>query len=1144
MKLQTLTIHNIASIEDAVIDFTAEPLSDSELFLITGDTGAGKSTILDAICLALYANTPRLTAVPDRRNKEENMDMGVADTCQLMRRDTKQAFARLTFIGNDGNHYEAEWSVEMKRKKLSRRWLLRNLTHPDASPDEGNGGLSTKDKQMQEAVLQAVGLDFEQFCRTTMLAQGEFTRFLLSDEKQKAQILEKVTGTEMYSKIGAKVYEITALYKQEWEKAKEKISGVQTLTDEQKEQIQNQLQTIESQSEEKKNTIKILTDKLQWLQREQQLSHDLQSAKEAYLSIKQATESDEHRKMCLTVSLWDKTADPRLWLTQQQSAQQSVDKQRETLRNQQEEYVVLLQGKAYLDLQIEKTQKQLSDIDQRLSEEQTKAEVYANVQTITAQLNAIIGAREEIDKQQVIVNEKDQQIKNILTPQLNTLTSKAEELKKQLNEWQTKEQDLERQVQELQLNSLREKRDNANNQLTNITLAQDRIQTLITVRNRYEDDEKQISLRRSELQALQQQIADMAMPMQDAVKKKDDCEQRLNTQKQTVEQFAKTLRARLTKGDHCPICGQEVTQTIPHEDEWQKLYEQALQDFNTAQNEYNNLQETLNRLKAEEKTQTTALANNEQKHNNDNSVIIAQNAVIQICKQCAVPDDLLQTPLPVEQLTNLLTEQTLTIKNTISALAAHIRAGENIEQELKQVRQQITQKRKETEQHNRILTDVQNSMNAALTAKQTATGIIRSKQDDIQQLKQKAETYLSDIQWQTDWMKDTATFIQSLTQSARRYHDNQQLQQSLTAQLGTLKTENQQAADTIAAILLLQPQWRETVEVSPKQVQGIISRLNTLQIDVATAIKLLAQAQQIISQTKEKIDTFLLNNNTITLPLLQTLNGYSGNYIQSLRQNIESRNTSLSQKKTLYDNALLALDNHHKQRPSFADNETEEVLQHSIANIERQWQQLQETKGGLNQQLQADNNAKEQLQEYIDIAKQKETTYLNWFRLCNLVGDKDGSKFRRIAQSYILTNLTESANIYMQRLTNRYTLHAVPGTFVIMVEDAYQGYLSRPTSTISGGESFLVSLALALALSDIGQNLRVETLFIDEGFGTLSGEPLQKALDTLQSLHQHAGRQVGIISHIEEVRERIPVQIQLSRPNNHSAAEVKICTVG
>ena len=170
----------------------------------------------------------------------------------------------------------------------------------------------------------------------------------------------------------------------------------------------------------------------------------------------------------------------------------------------------------------------------------------------------------------------------------------------------------------------------------------------------------------------------------------------------------------------------------------------------------------------------------------------------------------------------------------------------------------------------------------------------------------------------------------------------------------------------------------------------------------------------------------------------------------------------------------------------------------------------------------------------------RDAEYQKWSRMNQLIGDATGNKFRKIAQSYVLTSLIHSANSYMKTLTDRYTLKVAPGTFVISLEDAYQGYVSRAASTISGGESFLVSLSLALALSDIGQQLAVDTLFIDEGFGTLSGEPLQNAINTLRSLHTKSGRHVGIISHVEELQERIPIQIQVIQEGNNSSSKVRI----
>ncbi len=187
MKFQKLTIHNIASIEDAVIDFEAEPLAGSEVFLITGKTGAGKSTILDAICLALYADTPRLyTTKMQGTTTDANKDVKIDDPRQLLRRNTSEAHVKLTFLGSNGVSYEATWAVARAYKKITgairnKEWELKNLD---------SGYTFTKDAEIRSELKIAVGLDFNQFCRTTMLAQGEFTRFLNNVSSTKYKCLK------------------------------------------------------------------------------------------------------------------------------------------------------------------------------------------------------------------------------------------------------------------------------------------------------------------------------------------------------------------------------------------------------------------------------------------------------------------------------------------------------------------------------------------------------------------------------------------------------------------------------------------------------------------------------------------------------------------------------------------------------------------------------------------------------------------------------------------------------------------------------------------------------------------------------------------------------------------------------------------
>lgn len=212
MKFKRLTIRNIGSIENKTIDFTTDPLGSASLFLISGPTGSGKSIILDSICLALYGKAVRLDKVSNRENYMDpafnctaDGSISLCDARQLVRRGTTSACATLVFDGNDGREYTASWiAARGKKENINTRLTAsRRIIASDGTFD------ANKDAECNECIASAgvVGLKFDEFCRTTLLAQGEFTKFLDSDTREKANILEKVTGTEKFSKIGALINE-------------------------------------------------------------------------------------------------------------------------------------------------------------------------------------------------------------------------------------------------------------------------------------------------------------------------------------------------------------------------------------------------------------------------------------------------------------------------------------------------------------------------------------------------------------------------------------------------------------------------------------------------------------------------------------------------------------------------------------------------------------------------------------------------------------------------------------------------------------------------------------------------------------------------------------------------------------------------
>ena len=307
-----------------------------------------------------------------------------------------------------------------------------------------------------------------------------------------------------------------------------------------------------------------------------------------------------------------------------------------------------------------------------------------------------------------------------------------------------------------------------------------------------------------------------------------------------------------------------------------------------------------------------------------------------------------------------------------------------------------------------------------------------------------------------------------------------------------------------------------------------------------TAEDRLEEALKQIRGNNASLVAFLAQHPEMNETKLSELDKFTLESISKTRNEIAEQKDQVETRKTTWKIESDNLNKHLKTKPEMMEEDTLTNLGKRIADYEEEDKTINQQIGALNNDLEKDEENRQKLGQRKEEENAAKKEFDKWERLNQLIGSADGKKFRGIAQSYVLSSLIHSANSYMRTLTDRYTLKVSPGTFVILLEDAYQGFATRAASTISGGESFLVSLSLALALSDIGQKLSVNTLFIDEGFGTLSGEPLQNAITTLRTLHDKSGRHVGIISHIEELKERIPVQIQVNQDSGSSSSTIKI----
>ncbi len=961
MKLQKLIIHNIASIEDATIDFEAQPLADSEVFLITGKTGSGKSTILDAICLALFADTPRLDGTKMQGDtKDGDVDVTLKDPRQLMRRNTGEAFVSLTFTGSNGIHYESKWSVARARNKVTgnlqkKNWQLKNLD---------TDFTYTKDKEISAEIQEAIGLDFSQFCRTTLLAQGEFTRFLNSKDDDKAAILEKITGVDIYSKIGRKVFEMTGQKQKEWETALEKVKGISTLEEKDIAAKREEIAQYEALLEQTKKAGEADKAKLLWINTDASLEKAVNGANQELQQAQDVVEGDEFKEKEMLVRQWNTTIEARNWLGAIKGAEEALSK----------------------------AKNKINECENTISIESKKLD-----ETLRP---AFEKAQKDADDAQA------------------SFEQQAEALKIQ-----------ETALAELHLPELRKEQEKAKELLRNIALTFDRIEAYHKEKDRSAQTAMALKQTQEAIEKKQEALKAMEPLLHDAKVKMDDRKALLDRQSDTIDKFAQTLRQKLHVGDICPVCRQEIKSELPHEEELAQLVGELRKAFTEAESAYQELVNKKNKLEAEIKAAQGSYKTAQEAFDKDDSVKQAKQKVIDSCKACGMETIDEQTP---EQLAALKVEN----EKKLQELDTKMAEG---------------------------------------TAKETA---IKAQRDALDQLNKNLEQLRKAVQKAQQDINDCKGKI-AIAQELKKSMEHEQLK----------------------------------------------------------------QAQETILANRQQLQEFLGSHTDLDLERLTALNAHSLQSISEIQTGLEAKKNKVLTKKTLKEEAVRKLNEHRQTKPELEEGDTVELLEARIQENEKMLAELSEKKGALNQELKADAENKKQIGHLKEIVDQKEALYQKWTRLNQLIGDATGNKFRKIAQSYVLNSLIHSANHYMKTLTDRYTLKVVPGTFVISLEDAYQGYVSRAASTISGGESFLVSLSLALALSDIGQQLAVDILFIDEGFGTLSGEPLQNAINTLRSLHNKSGRHVGIISHVEELQGKIPVQIQVIQEGNLSSSKVQVVTV-
>jgi exonuclease SbcC len=1133
MKIKRLIIHNIASYQDAEIDFEKLPLSTADVFLISGETGSGKSTILDAICLALYGKTPRIEESDTSFVYNKHEDMTLTDPRRLLRRTTSEGYVRLYFEAS-GMEFCAYWGVKRAYGKpdgalQNREWNVENITKKR---------FITLEREIKKLIGELVGIDYDQFCRTTMLSQGEFDKFLKSPEPKKAEILQKITRNNTYELIGKKIYAVTSEHKNNYLKLKEKLELTKVLSDEEIAQLNQQTAEIAAQIELINKQANDQTATRTWLETRDANAKKVAELTEALSTAVAETETEHFRVANTDIAQYNFTGDARLAHRQRDEQRRAIATANSAKEQLSSKYAALLADVALLDKSVETVKERLDKANSELAAQADRKPVYdvageictslRNAQTAvkSAEANRKRGA--ELEK-----TYKDNQATfDKLKQEIETANAKLAELQKSLDAEQEK-------INNCDVTALRNYRDDLQQLLVNIDKALAEIKLHDSHKKSFDDLNTTISqatAKSSELAANLEKANAVLATKKEVL---DKAEVLRDKQRAAAGESAAVLRRNLHVGDECPVCGQTIKDMLPVADVLEQLLAAADDAYKAANDEYMKANADVQRCLSEIDLNAKLIATNQaQLPSLKLAVDQSLAAVTEACTACNVKFN------GIDKSTSELGVLRATVNSDCKKVNEQIKQVEALQTAINEQRKSFDANKKTNE----VLADKLNDLHLKLidikSQAEQAIALADQSTENANALRNDALKKLgSDISyWDNNPTTATAKFIKELTDKKAAYD-------KLVDSITTLKSELQHktmladaAHKAVARVKESVVEWGDIQPTSALNVPDVAEALNAVSADVKSAADSIVAATAKLADSQNILTDFLNAHPEISAERLDYLASLSDADVQSLRKTVDEINNLVATRTGALKQAEESQATHLLNQPEAIYKEPEITiaqLNERIADFNAKRDELTQRSGAIAERLKLNDAENEKRRADQDACDKAEKIYNNWKPLDDLFGDKEGKKFRTIALSYVLNSLIRSANEYMRRLTDRYRLLVHPGTFIILVEDAYQGYSTRPSNTISGGETFLVSLALALALSDLGKVSGIDILFIDEGFGSLSGEPLQKAIETLRILHS-SNRRVGIISHVAELRERIPVQIQVSQSDRSAASTVTV----
>ncbi|MFH7765134.1 AAA family ATPase [Acinetobacter sp. BSP-28] len=1196
MKILSIRIKNLASLSgEHFIDFETEPLASAGLIAIIGKTGAGKSTILDAMCLALFNKIPRLKDSDGKLQDVDGSELLTNSPLTVLRRGTAHGFAEVCFVAQDQKRYLARWELKRSREKADGK--LQSVQRYLTCLTDGVV-IADKAKAVDASIHKISQLSFEQFTRAVLLAQSEVTAFLKARDNERGELLEYLTNSNIFGKIGQLAYEKTKLIANQRKELENVLGHIELLSEEDFTAYSSKLQQLNQDHQKLDIEKQNLQKQQQWFEQKYKLQADVQTrqqyleAQQRYLDALAPQKAQLQQLECFS------SIRPSVILQKNLNADIAILQPK--LERIQKQFTVIEQQFNTEKLTFEKidnAQKQQHqfEIQHQQNIEMVRARI-ADRRVLGDQLLKIKDELKTLREQHSPLVNAEQQVKNELqqlqhditqhtallaesahfNPLDDGLSAHLSQLQRFIQSYtqfeknhgnvsQAHQNVMQQQQQLEQLTQQYGQDDELNQKIAAIRTEREyHLQqlNLLDVTHTHWQNFQNISAENCKLVSaqnkLQQQIDQSHVQLQSTEKAyqnqkiaREQLQQMLQKQRLLHTENIEHLRASLVDGEACLVCGSTHHPYIQNQDalsnELFKLQEQQEQQELEKEQIAFEAWQHLQKMNAQQTASWEA--NARQLATLSSQLQPAQTQLEQQLNTLDIPFDFSQDHLVLDQaLATKVIEFQHTQKQLEGALSTHEQVQKQrhtLLQMIQQTSQQLSVLKQAEENIQDVvglLNDTQGqawSYNTLSTAEQVQVMLLQ-RQNTLKQLNdlnaqlnqklQQRDQAVQNLKFSQEKIKTTETRIENLTQEGKQNSDL-----AIQAIFDMTQSNVEKPHEWLAQF----DQNRQQLHIQFNQARQQFDQVRQA-FETAQSTLKECQTQQIQFQTQKQnvehnIQQWLSQHTDFNALLLQQLSEISHEQEQQLKQRVvdveRAHSDALASIKAIQEQLL----QHVEHQPEI-DAET---LSSQLTTVAEQLKQLIEQRDQVKLKIEMHQRNLEKQKQFADQIQAIQSEEHRWSKISGLMGDANGKKFRDYAQQYNLDILIEHANQQLAMLSQRYTLKRLDNSLSLAIIDHDMDGETRSVASLSGGESFLTALALSLAIANMASgSMKIESLFIDEGFGTLDASSLYMVMNALDQL-QNQGRKVVLISHIQEMHERIPVQIQV-KPLGAGASTIEI----